>query len=118
MHHVNNDHQAAHETLMDEAARLKRVRDRAVACYGPTPAARAMAPVGVHQRAFWADADARRPVAMPPAPPTRQPLPPARPDVAVGLEMTGREIALALARVLARLRAALRLRIGDGVMPG
>jgi len=103
--YVNDDHRAEHETVMDEAVRLAALRARVRRVYGPAPATRALAPVGVHQRAFWADADARRPLAAPPIKATRQPLPPVRPEVA-------------LDRRWDRLRAALRLRIGEGVMPG
>jgi len=103
--HVDDDHRRRHEAYLTEAARLITLRDRVQRVYGPAPATRSLAPVGLHQRAFWADADARRPVAMPPAPPTRQPLPPVRSEVA-------------LDRRWNRLRAALRLRIGEGVMPG
>jgi len=118
MHTFDDDHRSRHEAYLTEASCLIALRERVQRVYGPAPAARAMAPVGVHQRAFWTDADTRRPVAMPPAPPTRRPLPAALPDVAVGLAMTGREVARTRARVLARLRAALRLRIGEGAMPG
>ena len=104
--YVNDDHHETHTTLMDEAVRLAALRARVQRVYGPAPATRSLAPVGLHQRAFWADADARRPVAMPPAPSTfRQPLPAMR-------------SAVALDRRWDRLRAALRLRIGEGVMPG
>jgi len=104
--YVNDDHHTAHEAYLTEAAHLMALRERVHRHYGPAPATRALAPVGVHQRAFWADADARRPVAMPPAPSTfRQPLPAMR-------------SAVALDRRWDRLRAALRLRIGEGVMPG
>jgi len=103
--HYDDDHRAEHETVMDEAVRLSALRARVQRVYGPAPATRAMAPIGLNQRAFWADADARRPVAMPPAPTTSQPIPPVCSEVA-------------LDRRWDRLRAALRLRIGEGVMPG
>ena len=103
--YVNDDHHTAHEAYLTEAAHLMALRERVHRHYGPAPATRALAPVGVHQRAFWADADARRPLAAPPIKATRQPLPPVRPEVA-------------LDRRWDRLRAALRLRIGEGVMPG
>jgi len=103
--YVNDDHHETHTTLMDEAVRLAALRARVQRVYGPAPATRALAPVGLNQRALRADADARRPVAMPPIEATRQPLPPLRSEVA-------------LDRRWDRLRAVLRLRIGEGVMPG
>ena len=141
--HVDDDHRRRHEAYLTEAAFLIALREHVQRAYGPAPAARRMAPVGLNQRPFWADADGRtatdrhrireyertHPHAVssrtaPPAPPARRPLPPVRPepaprpDVAVGLAMTGREADRGLARVRDRLRAALRLRIGEGVMPG
>jgi len=103
--HVDDDHLSRHEAYLTEAARLITLRERVQRHYGPAPATRTLAPVGVNQRAFWADADTRRPVAAPPAPPIRQPLPPVRSEVA-------------LDRRWDRLRAVLRVRIGEGVMPG
>ena len=103
--HVDDDHLSRHEAYLTEAARLITLRERVQRHYGPAPATRTLAPVGHFVRPDWADADARRSVAMPPAPTTRQPLPPLRPE-------------MALDRRWDRLRAALRLRIGEGVMPG
>jgi len=103
--HVDDDHRRRHEAYLTEAARLITLRERVHRVYGTAPATRTLAPVGLNQRAFWADAETRRPIAAPPAPPTRQPLSLVRSEVA-------------LDRRWDRLRAALRLRIGEGVMPG
>ena len=103
--HYDDDRRRRHEAYLTEVVRLAALRARVQRQYGPAPATRGVAPVGVHQRPFWADADTRRPVAMPPAPTSRQPLPAVRPEVA-------------LDRRWDRLRAALRLRIGEGAMPG
>jgi len=94
--HYDDDHRRRHEAYLTEAAFLIALREHVQRAYGPAPAARRMAPVGLNQRPFWADADgrtatdrhrireyerthpdARRPAAMPPAPTPRQPLPPA-----------------------------------------
>jgi len=101
----DDDHATAHAVLMDEAARLVALRTRVREAYGPAPAARGVARLGQPVRPARADAGAGGAVAMPPPPPTRQPLP------AVPSEE-------ALDRRWDRLRAALRLRIGEGAMPG
>jgi len=119
----HGDRATEHETLLTEAVRLHALRERVQRRYGPTPATRGVAPVGQHQRAFWADARTARPVAEAPVAPTPKPLPPARPDVATGLALTGGEVgrwwrnvrAAWVLRPWPRLRA---LRFGEGAMPG
>ena len=122
----HDDHGAptTHASLMDEAGRMVAVRARVQRVYGSNAATRAMAPVGIHQRAFWANAGAGGPHPTAPVATTHAPLPAVHPrpaprgDVAVGLALTGREMDRSVTCLWGRLRAALRLRIGDGVMPG
>ena len=118
-HHIPHDN---HIARLDEAVRLMALKHRVHARYGPTPATRGVAPVGQHQRAFWADARAARPVAEAPVAPAPKPLPPPPSDVAAGLALTGGEVRRWWRNVRAAwgLRAwpRLRLRFGEGAMPG
>ena len=121
-HYGRTPADTTHAARMDEAVRLATLRARVHRVYGPAPATRAMAPVGIHQRAFWANAGAGGSHPTAPITTTRAPLPAAPPrpaprdDVAVGLALTGREMDRSISRVWGRLQAALR--IGEGMMPG
>ena len=121
---LRDDAYRAHVARVDEAFRLLATRARVHRRYGPNAAARVVAPVGQPGRPARADAGAGGPHPTAPVAKTRAPLPAAPPrpaprgDVAVGLSLTGREMDRAVAGVWGRLRAALRLRIGEGVMPG